>query len=145
MARPKKGEEKFDLAKLAPKLEQAGALGYSAAQLARLLKVNIKTLYRWRENPEFAEMYADYMTNAEAYWVDIHAAVAAGDRKGDAKLIMHRMTSQFRERGEWAPPTRVELTGKDGGPIETKMNESQVDAKIAALTAQYPELMKVSQ
>jgi transposase-like protein len=82
------------------------------------------TIYRWRqEKPEFRDKLADARDDRlEAYADQMHAL--AGRVIEEAELDPQRVNAAVNAIDKaarlQAPKQRVELTGKNGGPVETE-------------------------
>jgi hypothetical protein len=115
-------------------------LGLDDVQIARVLDIGVSTLNRWKiDYPEFRESMMDGKEKADAKVAaslyqracgyehpDVHIAVVdkaivetpiikkyPPDPQALRFWLMNRQPHLFRER------TSTEITGKDGGPIET--------------------------
>lgn len=94
-----------------------GKDGYSRAEIAAGLEITRDTLYRWQhEHPEFSDAISRASDLSLAWW----------ERNGRTNLtnkdFNHGLYRQCMSGRFPAEPyrERVEHTGKDGGPIETK-------------------------
>ncbi len=107
--------------------------GGNRTEAAAAVPIERTLTYRWgREEPEFAAAFAVAEEEATDVLVDCAVKEAKGvlepifNRAGE--LIGHKLRRSgqlllaaiARKRPEWRHHISAELTGKDGGPIETK-------------------------
>ena len=101
---------------------EMGREGFSVAQMASRLDTSKQTLLRWVDaNPEFRDAMEIARSHSQAWW----------EAMGQANLIMPKDSGTFqgsvwsrsmaaRFPDDWRENKGVELTGANGGPIETK-------------------------
>lgn len=98
-----------------------------------------QTVYRWmREKPEFREKIA--FSREERKENTRHKLMSMADRVlEDASLDPQRVNAAAHALAKaealMAPKQRVELTGRDGGPIETKTDDMDVARRLAFILA----------
>lgn len=103
------------------KVVELGRDGLSRVQIAAEFDVAKSTLQEWeKQHPEFSVAITLAMTLSQAWW----------EKKGQECLIMpagatfqgsvwsRSMAARFPE--DWRENSKMEHTGKDGGPIETE-------------------------
>lgn len=148
MARPSKFDPKF--VKLA---ERACALGYTDAELAQLFEVDVRTIARWKlDHEEFCHALkvgkdtADdrverslYMRavgyEEEAVKIFMPAGAETPVYAPYTEKIAPDTTAQIfwlknRRRQTWTDRQQHEVTGADGGPIQTE--DTTTDPKTLA-------------
>lgn len=111
---------KYDEA-MCERVVEMGRQGYSRAEIAAELDINRDTLYRWQhEFPAFSDAVQRAMDLALAWWEK------QGRSNLSSKDFNHGLYKQCMSGRFPAEPyrERVEHTGKDGGPIETKTEAS---------------------
>lgn len=98
-----------------------GKLGLSVAQMASRLDTSKQALLRWVEaNPEFRDAMEVARSHSQAWWEEM----------GQANLIMPKDSGSFqgsvwsrsmaaRFPDDWRENKGVELTGKDGGAVQS--------------------------
>jgi hypothetical protein len=101
---------------------EMGRHGFSVAQMASQLGTSKQTLLRWVDaNPEFRDAMEIARSHSQAWW----------EAMGQANLVMPKDSGTFqgsvwsrsmaaRFPDDWRENKGVELTGANGGPIETK-------------------------
>ena len=119
--------------------ERLCKLGATDAELADFFQVNEDTIYSWKkDHPEFSEALKKGKTLADATVADRLYMRATGYRHLAFKMFVHEGKVLTKRYVEHYPPDtgaaifwlknrrpdlwrdRVEHTGKDGGPIETR-------------------------
>ena len=96
-----------------------------------------QTIYRWmREKPPFREKIA--LSREERKENTRHKLVAMADRVlEDTALDPQRVNAAAHALAKaealMAPKTRVEVSGPNGGPIETKTDDMDVARRVAFL------------
>lgn len=111
---------------------ELGKEGKSKAQMAAHLGICRQTLDNWcSQFPEFMDAITHARTFAQAWWEE-RARASLDNRNFNAALWAKSMSARFPD--EYSDRSRLELTGKDGGPVETK-SESNVAAEIASVLA----------
>jgi hypothetical protein len=94
-----------------------GRQGKSLTWMAANLDVNRDTVYEWEKvHPEFSDALTRARALCQAWWED----------QGQAGLFMpgfngsvwaKNMGARFKD--DWSDSSKVELTGKNGGAVET--------------------------
>lgn len=93
------------------------AFGLDESEIAFVLEVEPKVL---------RSSYADELRNGTALMVaKVGNSMYKQARKGDTNAGRFLLQA----RGRWVVPTKVELTGKDGGPVELKFKQ-ELQARI---------------
>jgi len=108
----------------------SGRMGASKAQIARDLGVSRDTIHEWtRTKPEFAAAMKEAIELSMAWWEDQGQNSLWADKFNSTAFIF-QMKNRFRE--DYAEISRTELTGKDGGAIETKeTSDLEVARRVA--------------
>lgn len=98
----------------------AGEQGKTLAGMAEDLDIDRDTLNRWRDaHPEFCRAVKRGLQKAQAWWEDQGRVATFGGIDGfNATSYIFQMKNRFRE--DWNDTIKQEVTGKDGGPIETE-------------------------
>ena len=98
----------------------AGEEGKTLAGMAEALDVDRDTVNRWRdEHPEFSRAVKRGLQKAQAWWEDQGRVATFGGIDGfNATSYIFQMKNRFRE--DWNDTVKQEVTGKDGGPIQTE-------------------------
>lgn len=110
---------------------EMGAVGKSKAQMAAQLGVCRQTIENWcSQFPEFMDAITRARVLAQAWWEE-RARESLGDRNFNAALWAKSMSARFPD--EYSDRSKLELTGKDGGPV--KIDDSQAATKMAAILA----------
>ena len=92
------------------------AKGWSQASAAAMLGISKQTFYRWiEENGDFSDAVNEGMAACEHWWEDKGRTMAESGEIPPAVLIFN-----MKARFNWKDNSGLELTGRDGGPIETK-------------------------
>ena len=107
----------------------AGEEGKTLAGMAEALDVDRDTINNWREaHPEFSRAVKRGLQKAQAWWEDQGRVATFGGIDGfNATSYIFQMKNRFRE--DWNDTIKQELTGKDGGAIQT---EDKGSAKVMA-------------
>lgn len=115
MGRPTKYEPRF-----AEEVEEFMGQGYSLGAFAGHVGVARSTLTEWAENyPDFSVAVSRAKAKRLLQWETSALAVArAGGGPGAATMIVFGLKNM--DDGDWRDKTEQELTGKDGGPIQTE-------------------------
>ena len=93
------------------------AEGYSKEALAGKLGISTQTLSVWeKEKPEFSEAIKHGEAASRVWWED-RGRQACTDGQFNATVWSMNMKNRFG----WRDKVDHELTGKDGGPMETKL------------------------
>lgn len=105
---------------------ELGKEGKSPAQMAAHFDVCRQTIYNWQDqHPEFLAAFNRAMAHCQNWWEDQGMKGMVAD-KFNANVWTKSMQARFRDDYT----ERREVTGKDGGPIETK----DVSERAAAFT-----------
>lgn len=124
MARPSSYEPEF-----CDRVRELGLEGKSKAQIAATLGVNRTTLDNWAAaHEEFLSALKDARDLALNWWETKGQDGLTAD-KFNATLFIFQMKNRFREDYR----DQTELTGANGGPIETKANDGELAREIAFL------------
>lgn len=99
---------------------EAGANGDTLTAMAEACGVHRETLNDWMEiHPEFSASVKMGLQKAQAWWEQKGKVATFGEQPGfNATSFIFNMKNRFKD--DWADVTKAELTGKDGGAIETK-------------------------
>ena len=102
--------------------------------------VTRKTLWEWEQNPEFIKYknaQLDKYTDAQLdeVWKAHLRAIKTGSV--EAIKLYHQLKGNFVEK------SKTELTGANGGPIETKTNDDQFFANLRAQCKDEAEYLKL--
>jgi hypothetical protein len=97
---------------------ELGKQGKSVVQMACALDVAKSTLYEWEKvHPEFSDAFIRAKQFAQDWWED-RAQNGLTTPGFNASLWSRSMAARFPE--DYTERQKRELTGKDGGAIETK-------------------------
>lgn len=91
------------------------------------------TVYERRhKDPEFAALWEDALEDA----ADSLEAEAVRRARGGSDTLLIFLLKGLRPT-KWRETTRHELTGPDGGPIETNINniDAEIERKLASIAA----------
>jgi len=112
MARPTEYREEF-----CGRVIEMGRKGKSKAQIAAGLDVSRQTLDNWAAvHPEFLDAVKAARDLALAWWED-QGQTGLTAEKFNATAFIFQVKNRFRD--DYADRTAHELTGKNGGPIQT--------------------------
>lgn len=97
---------------------EAGKAGKSVAWLASELDVNKDTIYEWAKvHPGFSDALTRMRAHSQRWWED----------KGQDGMVMPGFSASVWSRSmaarfpdDWRENKGVELTGKDGGAVQTE-------------------------
>jgi hypothetical protein len=110
---------KFDPS-ICAKIIELGRQGKSRAQMVAALGIPYSTFQGWEAHvPEFQAAMEEARTLALAYWEDLghdHLKEVPGGVKLNTGLWSRSMAARFPR--EYRDNAKVEIVGKDGGPIE---------------------------
>lgn len=96
-----------------------GEEGASKAEMCAELKIHHTTLEDWQEiHPEFSEAVKTALVLAQAWWERRGRKSTFNSSGFNATSFIFNMKNRFPD--DWSDMTRVEQTGKDGGPIQTE-------------------------
>lgn len=98
---------------------QAGREGCAVAEMAIRCDVCIDTIYEWAKvHPEFSEALTRAQSEAEAWWAaHVRSGLTKPPSEFQGQPNLKYMAVRFNER--WADKSRLELSGKGGGPVQT--------------------------
>ena len=107
----------------------AGQEGMGKAEMAAEIGVAYSTFDLWtQEHEEFSEAVKQARRLSQAWWEKQGRVATFGGVDGfNATSYIFQMKNRFRE--DWNDTVKQEVTGKDGGPIQTE------DGGLARLTA----------
>ena len=106
------------------KVEVGAAMGWTVDQIAAAIGVSRDTIERHCRD--------ELDAGAQAANLKVGGALFAKAMKGDVTAIIW----WEKTRSGMKDASRVEHTGKDGGPIEYQsLSDEEIDARIAAMTA----------
>lgn len=100
------------------KVIELGKQGMSVVEMACEIGVSRATLEaNWpAKHPEFLEAFARARDESQAWWEKAGRVGMAG-KNIDAAIWSRSMAARFPK--DWREVKGTELTGKDGGPVET--------------------------
>ena len=135
-------------------------LGATDKELADFFGVSEQTINAWKDSaPEFLESLKEGKTLADAEVADKLFKRATGYSHQAVKIVANANTGQEhivpytehyppdttaaifwlknRQRDKWRDKVDTEITGKDGGPIQTQEVRDMSDAELDAELARY--------
>ena len=99
---------------------ELGRQGKSRAQMVALTGIPYSSFQAWEAaHPDFQAAMAEAMRLAQAYWEDLaenHMIEVPGGPKLNTGLWVRSMSARFPR--EYRDNSKVELVGKDDGPIQ---------------------------
>jgi hypothetical protein len=99
-----------------------GRMGKSLTWMASQLDISRDTIYDWvKTKPEFSDAISRAKAHAQAHWEDL-GEVGLSTQGFNASVYTKSMAARFPE--DWRDNKAVELTGANGGPIESKSTVS---------------------
>lgn len=102
--------------------------GYSLAALAGKLSVTRQTIYNWIDQyPEFFDAVKTGQAKAALWWEQANRNLALTGQ-GNATSIIFGLKN--RASDEWRDVKATELTGANGGPIQTDNKTTEVRRTI---------------
>lgn len=108
---------------------ELGKEGKSKAQMAADIGVHRETLDEWAKvHPEFSDSITRARNYSQAWW---EAEVQRGiwSREFNAAAWAKSMSARFPD--DYSDRSKLELTGKDGGPVQ--IDDNQAATKMAAI------------
>lgn len=112
------------------------AEGYSVAGAAGKIGVARTTIYRWAEaNEEFRNALTHAQAASAAWWEDRARHIAVDKDAGNAAVIIFALKNRVAD--EWRDVNRQEISGPDGGPIQTEETTArdEIARKLSSLAA----------
>lgn len=108
---------------------QLGAEGKSKAQMCAAIGISRDTLYRWvKEFPDFSDAISRATELSQSWWENV-AQTQGLTREFNAATWGKSMSARFPN--DYSDRSKVELTGRDGGPVQ--LEDGQAAARIAAI------------
>lgn len=103
-----------------PVLIECGKQGMGFAEMACAIGVTRETLNEWRAlNPEISDALKEALQFSQAWWESKGRDATVGKIDGfNATAWIFNMKNRFR--ADWNDRSAVEITGKDGGPMQTQ-------------------------
>ncbi|WRH62053.1 MAG: hypothetical protein RSE12_17025 [Fuscovulum sp.] len=97
-----------------------GDTGMGKCEMARELGIAYNTFEAWQdEHPEFLKAVKEALARSQAWWEQNGRIATFGGVQGfNATSYIFQMKNRFRQ--DWNDTVRTELTGRDGGPIQTQ-------------------------
>lgn len=103
-----------------------GRMGKSLTWMASQLDISRDTIYDWvKTKPEFSDAISRAKAHAQAHWEDL-GEVGLSTQGFNASVYTKSMAARFPE--DWRDNKSVELTGANGGAVQTAMTVEFVDA-----------------
>jgi hypothetical protein len=117
---------------LGQQLIVAMAGGLSAEAAAAKIGIGARTLFTWQQQqPQFQQSIQEGRNMALLYWETLALDVARG-KPGNAQLITLALKNRSRAASGWHHDVqKTELTGADGGAIQTEV-KTTIDASALA-------------
>jgi hypothetical protein len=105
-------------------------MGHSVTAFAGHIGVARSTVFKWADEiPEFSDALKVGQAKATACWETVLLKVAK-EGGGNATAAIFGLKNRASE--DWADKVVQEVTGKDGGPIEThELSETECARRIA--------------
>lgn len=101
------------------------------SSLAAELKVDERTLYRWREKPGF---YAEVNKLVDEHFMDDYAEIVDSFKRAAKGGSYQHQKTYFEMAGKYKPPTQAhEISGPEGRPIGIEVTAVDYRAAIAPL------------
>lgn len=114
-------------------LERLAGLDCTIDEAAAVLRVSKRTLLRRLENPKFRRAWDEGRLKANVSLRRRQWTVANSDAPQAAAMLLHLCKTRLGQTDK----SIVEMSGRDGGPIQhldlANMSDEQVAAKAAAL------------
>lgn len=114
-----KGPTKYSQ-EMVEKLEAFGLSGEGVLEACLELGISKQTFYEWgRKYPEFSDAIKQFKLHSQVWWEKAGRDGAVGKIPSfNATSYIFNMKNRFPE--DWGENQKIELTGKDGGPIKTE-------------------------
>jgi len=111
---------KYDPSWMAKKIIEVGKDGGSNAEMALALSISKDTFYNWvKQYPDFSDAVKLAELEAQIWWEKKGRMGATGEIPGfNSTAFIFQVKNRFRE--DYRDVQRAEVTGKDGGPIQTE-------------------------
>ena len=94
--------------------------GHSLVWIGSQLDVTRETLYEWgRVHPEFSDAMNVGRAHCQAWW-EQKGRDGLADPRFNAALWSKNMGPRFKQ--DWSEKSQLEITGKDGGPVEQSLS-----------------------
>ena len=114
-------------------LERLAGLACTVEEAAAVLKVSKRTLLRRLENPKYKRIWEEGLAKANVSLRRRQWAVAMSDSASAVTMLLHLSKHRLGQNDK----SIVEMTGKNGGPIQLQelagMSREELAAKAAAL------------
>jgi len=113
-------------------LVEAMAGGHSAEAGAARIGISARSLYEWQQrHPEFLQAVQEGRAMAMLFWERLAIDVARG-KPGNSQMITLALKNRSRAASGWHHDIqKTELTGADGGAIQTEV-KTTIDASALA-------------
>jgi len=113
-------------------LVEAMAGGHSAEAGAAKIGISARSLYEWQKvHPEFLQAVQEGRHRAMLFWETLAIDVARG-KPGNGQMISLALKNRSRAASGWHHDvTKTEVTGADGGAIQTEV-KTTIDASALA-------------
>ena len=111
---------------------EAMAGGLSAEAAAAKVGIGARTLFTWQQqHPQFQQAIQEGRPRALLFWEERAIAIAHG-KPGNAQLVTLALKNRSRAASGWHHDIqKTELTGADGGAIQTEVRTT-IDATALA-------------
>jgi hypothetical protein len=132
----KSGRKTEDVAKAKVKFLEIWEQGqHSFEEVAAEIDVHPATVWRWRRNDEeFAEAFEDLRVDVDAQQVvEVERSLYRRAVDGHPTSMIFFLCN--RAPGRWQHVNKVEVTGKDGGPVQIDSMRQVLRDKLAMLAA----------
>ena len=114
-----------------------GREGKSVAQMASEFDVSKQTLFNWADaHPDFLDAMTRAKTHAQAWWESqgqTNMLLAPGAGTFNGSVWSRSMAARFPD--DWRENKGVELTGANGGAVETKTTLDMSGLSVEQLRA----------
>ena len=117
---------------LGQQLMQAMAGGLSAEAAAARIGISARSMFEWQKvHPEFLQAVQEGRHRAMLFWETLAIDVARG-KPGNGQMISLALKNRSRAASGWHHDVqKTELTGADGGAIQTEV-KTTIDATALA-------------
>ena len=117
---------------LGQQLMQAMAGGLSAEAAAARIGISARSMFEWQKvHPEFLQAVQEGRHRAMLFWETLAIDVARG-KPGNGQMISLALKNRSRAASGWHHDIqKTELTGADGGAIQTEV-KTTIDATALA-------------